>query len=171
MGAGGQDAPLPARGGHDDGGGGGFLPDLLARASAALIRDFSDELRERGTSLPVWRAIAALAAEPGLTVTGLADACMLQQPTMTKLLDRMERDGLAARAPDPRDRRAVRVRLTPEGEARAAALAAAAARHEAGMLARFPQAAGIKAVLRDVVDGCGAGASPPEPGRGGGGAA
>ena len=130
---------------------GPFLADLLARASHTLVQGFSEELRKRGTSLPVWRVMAALHASPGLTVTGLAEACLLQQPTMTKLLDRMARDGLVARAPDPRDRRVVRVGLTRDGEAKAAELAAVAERHEAEVLARHPRAEGIKPVLRDII--------------------
>ncbi len=145
-------SPSGASGRHSTG---LFLPDLLARASHALTQGFVEELRERGTSLPVWRVLAALAADPGLTVTGLAEACLLQQPTMTKLLDRMVRDGLVARVPDARDRRVVRTALTPRGEAKAADLAAAAARYEAEVLARHPQAEGIKAVLRDIIAGSG----------------
>ena len=132
---------------------GPFLPDLLARAAHALTQGFARELRRRGTSLPVWRVLAALHASPGLTVTGLAEACLLQQPTTTKLLDRMVRGGLVTRAPDVRDRRVVRVALTPDGEARAAELVAAAERYEAEVLARHPQAEGIKPVLRDIIAG------------------
>ena len=128
-----------------------LLPDLLARASHALVQGFADELRRRGTSLPVWRVLAALLARPGRTVTGLAEACLLQQPTMTKLLDRMVQDGLVTRAPDARDRRVQRIALTPDGEARATELMAAAERYEAQILARYPQAEGIKAVLRDII--------------------
>jgi DNA-binding MarR family transcriptional regulator len=144
--------PSRAPGGH---GAGGFLPDLLARASHALVRGLAEELRRRGTSLPVWRVLAALLARPGESVTGLAEACLLQQPTMTKLLDRMARDGLVARAPDARNRRVVRVALTPAGEAKAAELAAAAAFHEAEVLARHPRAEAIKPVLRDIIAGSG----------------
>ncbi len=128
-----------------------LLADLLARASHALVQGFAEELRRRGTSLPVWRVLVALLARPGRTVTGLAEACLLQQPTMTKLLDRMVRDGLVARAPDARDRRVIRIALTPDGEARAAELRAAAERYEAQLLARHPQAEGIKDVLEDIV--------------------
>ena len=99
--------------------------------------------------------MAALLARPGDTVTGLAEACLLQQPTMTKLLDRMVRDGLVARAPDARDRRVVRVALTPRGETLAAELVAVAERYEAEMLACHPRAEGIKAVLRDIIAGSG----------------
>ncbi len=60
-----------------------FLPDLLARAAHVVVQGFAAELRARGASLPVWRVLAALLAEPGETVSGLAEACLLQQPTMT----------------------------------------------------------------------------------------
>ena len=128
-----------------------LLPDLLARAAHAVNQGFVEELHRRGTTPPVWRVLAALLARPGETVTGLAKACLLQQPTMTKLLDRMVGDGLVARAQDARDRRVQRITLTPEGEAKAAELVAVAERHEAEVLARHPEAEGIKAALRDII--------------------
>jgi len=130
-----------------------FLPDLLARAAHTLLRGFAEELRARGASLPVWRALAALLARPSETVTGLAEACLLQQPTMTKLLDRMVRDGLVKRMQDTRDRRVVRVALTTRGEMMATDLVQAARQHEAEVLARHPEAEAmaIKNLLRAIV--------------------
>jgi MarR family transcriptional regulator, organic hydroperoxide resistance regulator len=78
----------------------------------------------------------------------------------------MARDGLVARAQDARDRRVVRVVLTPEGKAKAAELTAAAERYEAQILARHPQVEGIRAVLREIIAGFG----PARRARGGGGA-
>jgi MarR family transcriptional regulator, organic hydroperoxide resistance regulator len=145
--------PLDAASGQ--GGTRPFLPDLLARVAHLLTQRFAEELRGRGVSLPVWRALAALGARPGETVTGLAEACLLQQPTMTKLLDRMVRDGLVTRAPDARDRRVTRVTLTPRGKTLAAELVTLAERYEAEVLARHPRAGGIKEVLRDIIAGSG----------------
>ena len=88
-----------------------------------------------------------------------------------KLLDRMVRDGLVARAADARDRRVQRVALTPEGEGRATELMAEAQRHEAEVLARHPAAEGIKAALRDIIAGSGPAswhARDREGGQGGG---
>ena len=142
-----------------------LLADLLARAAHAVVQGFAAELRRRGASLPVWRVLAALLAQPDETVTHLAEASLLLQPTMTKLLDRMVQDGLVARAQDARDRRIVRLALTRDGEAKAAELVAVAERHEAEVLARHPQAEGIKAVLRDIV--ARHGPAPPRHARGG----
>ena len=97
-------------------------------------------------------------------MTGLAEACLLQQPTMTKLLDRMVRDGLVTRSQDARDRRLIRVALTPRGKRLASKLVAVAERHEAEVMARHPQAEAIKPVLRDII--AQSGPAPRHGGRG-----
>jgi DNA-binding MarR family transcriptional regulator len=137
---------------------GAFIEDyllyLLAQVSYALLSEFHHQLRHRGVAVPVWRVLASLSASKGETVTGLAKVCLLQQPTMTKLLDRMVRDELVTRAQDGRDRRVVRVALTPAGETLAEELISAARQHEANVLARFPEleAINLKAVLRSVLE-------------------
>lgn len=131
-----------------------YLLYLLARASHLISTEFHQELRRRGVAVPVCRVLASLVgSKAGETVTGLADVCLLQQPTMTKLLDRMTRDGLVERRPDSRDRRVVRIDLTPAGAAKAAELIAAARQHEAAVLARHleVETASVKALLRSVM--------------------
>ncbi|MBD0273846.1 MAG: MarR family transcriptional regulator [Acetobacteraceae bacterium] len=132
----------------------GYLLYLLARVSHVLSSEFHQQLRRRGVGVPVWRVLASLSGSKGETVTGLAEVCLLQQPTMTKLLDRMVRDGLVTRSQDTRDRRVVRVALTPKGEALAEELTAAARQHEASVLARYPEmgTTDIKALLRSVLE-------------------
>jgi MarR family transcriptional regulator, organic hydroperoxide resistance regulator len=131
-----------------------YLLYLLSRVSHVLSGEFHNQLRRRSVSVPVWRVLASLSGSKGETVTGLAEVCLLQQPTMTKLLDRMVRDGLVTRSQDARDRRIVRVALTPQGETLAAELIAAARQHEATVLARFPEmeAMNVKALLRSVLE-------------------
>ena len=51
----------------------------------------------------------------GLKVVELGRKAGLEPSTMTGLLDRMERDGLVVRSPDPDDRRAQLIFLTEEG--------------------------------------------------------
>jgi DNA-binding MarR family transcriptional regulator len=130
-----------------------YLLYLLARASHVVSTEFHEQLRRRGISVPVWRVLASLIGSTGETVTGLAEVCLLQQPTMTKLLDRMVRDGLVKRSQDTRDRRVVRVALTPRGETVANELAQAAKLHEAEVLARHPEAEAlaIKSLLRAIM--------------------
>lgn len=115
-----------------------YLLYLMARASHAVSAEFHSTLRKAGISVPVWRVLATLSGSPGETVTGLAEACLLQQPTMTKLLDRMVRDGIVKRLPDQRDRRVVRIQMLPRGEQMVRELLHSAKSHEAEVLARFP---------------------------------
>jgi DNA-binding MarR family transcriptional regulator len=130
-----------------------YLLYLMARASHVISTEFHDQLRRKGISVPVWRVLASLVGSTGETVTGLAEVCLLQQPTMTKLLDRMVRDGLVKRTQDTRDRRVVRVALTPRGDVMAQELTVAARSHEADLLARHPEAEtmAIKTLLREIV--------------------
>lgn len=115
-----------------------YLLYLLARASHVLSTEFHGMLRRAGVQVPVWRVLATLSGSHGETVTGLAEACLLQQPTMTKLLDRMVRDGLVRRMPDVRDRRVVRIQTTPRGEALIKNLLISAKAHEMELMSRFP---------------------------------
>ena len=131
-----------------------YLLYLMARASHLISTEFHQELRRRGVAIPVWRVLASLVGSAGgETVTGLADVCLLQQPTMTKLLDRMTRDGLVERRPDSRDRRVVRIGLTPTGAAKAAELVTAARQHEASVLARHAEVESVamKTLLRAIM--------------------
>jgi DNA-binding MarR family transcriptional regulator len=130
-----------------------YLLYLMARASHLISSEFHEQLRRRGVSVPVWRVLACLVGSEGETVTGLAEGCLLQQPTMTKLLDRMVRDGLVKRTQDSRDRRVVRVALTPRGEALALELTQAAKQHEVEVLGRHPEAEAlaIKDLLRAIL--------------------
>lgn len=127
-----------------------YLLYLMARASHAVSAEFHATLRRAGVPVPVWRVLASLSGSAGETVTGLADACLLQQPTMTKLLDRMVRDGLVKRLPDARDRRIVRIQMTPRGEGLVRDLLVSAKAHETDVLARFPEisAQRLKELLR-----------------------
>ncbi|MGG5809901.1 MarR family winged helix-turn-helix transcriptional regulator [Falsiroseomonas sp. CW058] len=123
---------------------------LLARASHEASAGFHARLKARGVAVPVWRVVATLAgAGAGETVGALAAACLMQQPTMTKLLDRMEADGLVRRR---RDGRQTRIRLTAKGERLAAELIPLARAHEAELLARQDAAApALKALLKAII--------------------
>ena len=130
-----------------------YLLYLLARASHTISAEFHVSLRRAGLSVPVWRVLASLSGAEPQTVTGLADACLLQQPTMTKLLDRMVRDGLVRRLPDPKDRRVVRIEMTPKGAELVKEPLVAAKRHETMIIERFPSLDGLalKQLLREMI--------------------
>ena len=59
--------------------------------------------------------------EPNMST--LAQRLHLTPGAVTTLLDRLERNGLATRAPDPQDRRSICLHVTPKGESALQAVA------------------------------------------------
>ena len=56
-----------------------------------------------------------LSEEDGMMQSELANRACVQQATVTRMLDRMERSGLVTRCKDPDDQRVSRVHLTERG--------------------------------------------------------
>ena len=61
------------------------------------------------------RIVHLLGLHDSMSQVAIAQQLMLRRATVTRMLQRMERAGLVARFPDPRDNRVQRVRLTPAG--------------------------------------------------------
>jgi MarR family transcriptional regulator, transcriptional regulator for hemolysin len=89
----------------------------LAMTSKLVGRAFNRALGEAGGSVPMWLILTALKGERWRTQQDLARAVGIEGPTLTRHVDALERDGLVIRRRDTGDRRAVRVELTPSGEA------------------------------------------------------
>ena len=113
-----KEEPNPA-GAPDRGRGEATLPIGLAFVSAAkaLNRVFEEELAAAGGSRPVWLIVLALKRRRWPTQQDLAAAVGIEGPTLAHHLDRLEKGGMIERSRDPDDRRAVRVELTPAGDA------------------------------------------------------
>jgi len=77
-----------------------------------LLRESASDLSRTAAG-----ALAALATDGPQRVTELAEHERVTQPTMTCILDRLERDGLVERHADPRDGRARRIEITDRGRA------------------------------------------------------
>ncbi|MBS7699588.1 MULTISPECIES: MarR family winged helix-turn-helix transcriptional regulator [unclassified Chelatococcus] len=112
-----------------------YLSYLLARASHLVASGFHQKLKTWKLSVPEYRVLACLTGAEGLGVSDLAAMAIMGQSRMTKILDRMERQGLVERRADTRDRRRVLIHLTADGRARAVPMLKAAKEHETAMLA------------------------------------
>jgi DNA-binding MarR family transcriptional regulator len=111
----------------------GYLPYLLARASHLISGEFHATLEEKRIPVMHWRVLCSLLEAP-MSVSELADIVIAKQPTMSKLLARMEKQGLIVRESDPVDGRGVVVSIAPAGERLAQPLVRLAKRHEASVL-------------------------------------
>lgn len=127
-----------------------YLSYLLAQASHAIYREFDAKVRAAGLSSLEWRVLATLSDGDGLTIGELAAEVLAQQPTLTKVVDRLEREGLVERRSDPADLRRTLVLETDRGRSRVAPLLAAAKAHERAVLGAFParEVAALKSMLR-----------------------
>ncbi|MEK6293521.1 MAG: MarR family transcriptional regulator [Paraburkholderia tropica] len=114
-----------------------YLAALLARASALISDEFHATLARKKIPALQWRVLACLSDGP-LPMGDLGRLILAKQPTVSKLIDRMEAAGMVARQDDPQSRRRTLVALTPQGRALAAELIALALEHEASVLLPFP---------------------------------
>jgi 3-hydroxy-9,10-secoandrosta-1,3,5(10)-triene-9,17-dione monooxygenase reductase component len=117
-----------------------YLSYLLTRAAHRVSEEFHAELPRFGLSVAEWRTLACLYDSPGLGVSELAAMAIMKQPSMTKVLDRLQAQGLILREAVDGDRRRVRARLTPAGRARVKPAIAAARAHQARVLAPLSDA-------------------------------
>lgn|GEM_PF-103896 len=130
-----------------------YLPYLIGRAGFEINRSFGHLLREHDIMPVQWRVLATL-ADRRMTVGELASIVLLQQPTLTKLLDRMEKDTLVMRENHPQDRRKVLLNVTKKGRALARKLTTLALRHEKHILAQVPALARpeVEQALRALIE-------------------
>ncbi len=91
------------------------LAQLLSQAEHRLTRELSRVLEEGGSTVEEWRTLALLVDGGGHPMSEIAEFALLPAPTITRLIDRMVSANLAYRTADPRDRRRVLVRITPQG--------------------------------------------------------
>lgn len=93
------------------------MADRLHSAAIHLLRRLRVEDEALGISAPRLSALSVLVFAGPQRIGELARIEQVEPPTMTRLVDGLERDGYVARSPDPDDARAVRVEATDRGRA------------------------------------------------------
>lgn len=91
------------------------LAALFSRITARLVAAERPLLAAHGLSMWGYIALSELARSPAGMQADLATAIGYDKTRLIGLLDELERNKLITRAPDPTDRRARRVGLTPRG--------------------------------------------------------
>ena len=94
--------------------------ESLTKVSRRVRTAFNQQVTAHGLTYPRARTLFRLAKKQNMTQTELAFELELEQPTLVRLLDRMEENGLIERRPDPTDRRAKLIALTEHGAEQAA---------------------------------------------------
>ena len=95
-----------------------FFPYRLAVLAEQVSLATAQVYRERfALTRDEWRVLAALAHQGEIRAADVKDRTTLDKMQVSRALARLEAQGLVARAPDPDDGRASRVRLLPAGAA------------------------------------------------------
>ncbi|MCV9909283.1 MarR family transcriptional regulator [Brucella sp. HL-2] len=89
----------------------------LSTAARKMRNLFDSRVRERGLTLARARVLLLLAEQRDWNQRELADALEIEHPSVVRLLDGLEKQGLIYRAAVEGDRRAKRIELTDEAQA------------------------------------------------------
>ncbi|HEY0198912.1 MAG TPA: MarR family transcriptional regulator [Rhodanobacter sp.] len=85
---------------------------LIGHAYRSFARIVDSQLRELGFAMSQLPVLVSLKKNRALPQAELARLARVEQSSMAQLLNRMERDGLVQRIPDPDDRRSRLISLT-----------------------------------------------------------
>jgi DNA-binding MarR family transcriptional regulator len=87
----------------------------FAELHRRLMRTLDRRMAEHGASLARTKLLLCLQKRGPVRATDIAEYFSHSPRTVTEAIDGLERDGLVERKPDPSDRRAKLVQITPKG--------------------------------------------------------
>lgn len=126
------------------------LPIALLRARETVMAPLREMLSQSGISEQKWRVLRVLDEGGPLDQKAIARQACLLLPSLTRMLQAMEAEGLVARATDADDRRRTVVTITEPGRA----MIASHASQSDAILNRLEQRLGPErlALLLDLLD-------------------
>lgn len=131
-----------------------YLPALLAQASHLISGEFHRIVSRKGMTVSEWRVLASLAGAEPMSIGVLARTATMKQPTLTRVLDRMEARGQVERIAHDSDRRITLIAITASGSRQVADLIKLANEHERRVLEPFGMARSLelKQTLKQMID-------------------
>ncbi|MHB8876217.1 MAG: MarR family winged helix-turn-helix transcriptional regulator [Myxococcaceae bacterium] len=117
------------------------------------------------TSQQFW-VVMGIAEEPGISLGEVARMRRMDDPTASRIVGALLERGLVRMTPNPRDRRRLRLRLTPAGGALAKKLGRTAREIRRALVRNLsrPEEAELRRLLLKVMDSLDLLAVPPPPG-------
>ena len=114
-----------------------YLASVLALASHRISAEFHVEVRKAGLTITEWRVLGSLIEGEGETVGTLAELAVTKQPTLSKVLPKLEADGYISLETARKDRRQTLVTITPKGATLIRGLCDRALAHQQRFLAKL----------------------------------
>jgi DNA-binding MarR family transcriptional regulator len=94
---------------------GQFIPYLIYRITGQLNRNLRKKLRRSGINIARWRVLAVLRDHGRLNIGQIAEETLIEQPTVSRIVNQLEKENFAVRESAGIDMRFVQVSLTPQG--------------------------------------------------------
>src|SRR5436190_2967050 len=92
---------------------------LIGSARLAAVREsIAERIGVSGTQYTMLMSVLHLQGSAGISITGLADYLEVTGPHVTGVIGKLAARGFVRKAVNPKDRRGVLVRLTPQGRKR-----------------------------------------------------
>jgi DNA-binding MarR family transcriptional regulator len=143
-----------------------YLPYLVNRVGTIIADQFGEEaLAEHGLSIAMWRVMAVMAANGSQRQIDLADHTSIDASTLSRLVSRLVKLGLATRNRSANSNREVTVRLSGKGNALVSRLIPMARQCEIDAIAGLSreELVVLKRCLRRVYENMKNRASPSSP--------
>jgi DNA-binding MarR family transcriptional regulator len=133
---------------------GGTVGHLVKLAYVAMRREMDASVRKAGITTTQWQALGVLYHKPGLTHSELVDHMGIEPPSVTSLVNGMERKGWIKRERSDVDARVKRLHLTQRGRRLIESLRKATEPVERRMVAALTdnERDFLKSLLRTLVD-------------------
>ncbi len=131
------------------------LSHWVKLAFMTMRREMESSLRDHGLTLTQWRALGALVRAPGATHSDLVKQLEIEAPSVTSLVNGMERKGWVRQERSAADARVKRLFLTSRGRHLVETTRVACSPVERRMEASLPdlQRASLKRLLQDMIRG------------------
>lgn len=130
------------------------LAYLLAQANREVNRQLEASLAKEGVAVEQWRILKILSDGNGRSMSELADAVLVNHPTLTRIVDRMVSSGVVYRVQDRYDRRKVLMFLSDRGRTLCQRLNKLAMSQEAHIVESYgnKSAKELKRLLESLID-------------------
>ena len=115
----------------------GFVPYQIYRITNSLNQRLRKRLRRQPISVSRWRVLGVLRAQGTLTINAIAQLAAMEQPTVSRTVTQLVRDGLVSRQAAKQDSRYIEVSLTRAGQRAFDAVYPIAVEHQTTALQGF----------------------------------
>jgi DNA-binding MarR family transcriptional regulator len=126
-----------------------YLPYSLYRVSALMSARLNSKLNAMKINPSEWRVLSVLRSYGCLNISSIVQYAVMEQPTASRVVTNLHRDGLVYRRPSRDDSRMVEVSITERGLEMFEEIRSAATRHQVAALSSVSEEDVAK--LRDVL--------------------